>query len=50
MMQAIVMFNVCLAQEVRKAKWQDRIEVAVKTMQQGAMSEEDFIDEAQTMK
>ena len=37
-------------QEVRKAKWRHIKDVAVKTMQEGAMSEQDFIDEAKTMK
>ncbi|XP_013413800.1 tyrosine-protein kinase Tec-like isoform X1 [Lingula anatina] len=35
---------------VFKAKWRGAIEVAVKMMHQGTMSEDDFIEEARTMK
>lgn len=44
------MFIVGNMQEVRLAVYKrDSIEVAVKTLKQGSMSEENFIDEAKVM-
>lgn len=34
---------------VRRGKWRAKIEVAVKMMKEGTMSEDDFIDEAKVM-
>ena len=34
---------------VRRGKWRQKIEVAVKMMKEGTMSEDDFIDEAKVM-
>jgi hypothetical protein len=36
-------------QEVRRAIYDDGIEVAVKTLKEGSMSEDNFIDEAKIM-
>jgi len=36
-------------QEVTKGVYKHEYEVAVKTMREGAMSEDDFIDEAKVM-
>lgn len=34
---------------VRRGKWRAKIEVAIKMMKEGTMSEDDFIDEAKVM-
>ena len=41
--------NICVLQEVKLAVYNGEIEVAVKTMKEGSMSEVDFIDEAKIM-
>ena len=39
-----------LLQTVKLALYKNQIKVAVKMMKEGSMSEDDFIDEAKTMK
>ena len=41
--------HLCMWQVVRHAKFRNRQDVAVKEMNDGAMCEEDFIEEARTM-
>ena len=40
---------VFVIQSVREGKWRGTISVAVKMMKEGAMSEDDFINEAKVM-
>lgn len=44
------MFPEFHAQSVHRAYWKRSHQVAVKLMREGTMSEENFIDEAKTMK
>ena len=41
---------VCGLQRVVAGKWRDKVDVAIKMMKDGAMNEEDFIEEAKVMK
>lgn len=43
------MYGLLLLQTVREGRLQQGIAVAVKMMKEGAMSEDDFIDEAKVM-
>ena len=36
-------------QQVRRGRYKNQVDVAVKTMKEGSMQEADFIDEAKTM-
>ena len=44
-----LMYVLFVKQTVREGRWRQSIPVAVKMMKEGAMSEDDFIDEAKVM-
>lgn len=41
---------VCCIQRVVAGKWKTKVDVAIKMMREGAMNEDDFIEEAIVMK
>ena len=45
----MLMCGFLFQQTVREGRWRQSIAVAVKMMKEGAMSEDDFIDEAKVM-